>query len=60
MKHYLKPGAVLVLGSRFAVVSGNGFSSIDCDGSIPPAHYIVYGGLNEGRSGQVVMTKIII
>lgn len=60
MKHELQPCAVLVLGRRLAVVSRNGIGSIDRGGRVPSAHYIVYSGLNEGRSGLIVMTEIII
>lgn len=60
MKHELQLCAVLIFNCRFAVVSSDGLSSIDWDGGIPPAHYIVYGSLDESRGRLVVMAEIII
>lgn len=60
MKHELQPCAVFVLGRRLAVVSRNGIGAIHRGGGVPSAHYIIYSGLDEGRSGLVVMTEIII
>lgn len=60
MEQELQLCAIFVLACRFAVVPGNGLGPIDGGGGVPPAHYVVYGGLDEGRSGLVVVTEVII